>query len=176
MMCQKACASLNMSTNTWMSLLSVTRLESLGWVLDSLAELWHICHSVLQLWHKSTTSTSELCPLCSWCLSSQEMAFFGGTQAPSLQNKNSPNYLNRFVQTSGKLQPQINNTGAITQQFKYKIKTTQNPSPTFKLFLCFPPASRSLAPEWMITFKKHPFFGSSSKHFSISNIISSSSS
>lgn len=63
------------------SLLSAMRLQSLGWVQDSLAELWHICHSVLQLWqcegwHKSTSSTFELCPLRSWGLSSQEMTFF----------------------------------------------------------------------------------------------------
>lgn len=140
--------------------------------------VWLNCDTVIQcfsfgsseVWHNSISSTSELCLLCSCCLSSQEMAFFGGTQALSMgqQNKSSTNYLNTFVQTSGNLQPQINDTGAITQQFKHMIKTKQNSSPTFKLFLCFPPASRSMAPEWMITFKEHPFFGSSSKHFSIS--------
>lgn len=111
-------------------------------------------------WHKSTSSTSELHLLHSWCLFSQEMAFFGGSQTSSMgqQNKNSPNVLNRFVQTSGNLQPQINNTEPIKQHFKHKIKTKQNSSPTFKLLLCLPPANRSLAPEWMKTCKEHPIF------------------
>lgn len=80
-------------------------------------------------WHKSTSSTSELHPLCSWHLSSQEMAFF-------LEALRYPAWASRIktapITSTGLSRPWANfshnnNTEAITQQFKHKIKTKLQP-------------------------------------------------
>lgn len=75
------------------------------------------------------------------------------------------------ITSTGLFRPLATFSHKSTTRGNYTAIQTQDqnktPAPHSNYF-CLPPASRSVAPEWIIIFKEHPFFGSSSKHFSIS--------